>query len=312
MKSERPHLIMISAMYENGGNTMHRSLDGHSRLASYPFESQLGARLTSDFMESMFPFKYRWPEFPLASTPDRDFELFFDEEMKTRVRNPKGSKFRDADLQVEESERKRIFLEIMEGQPRTRGALVMAFYEATFRSWKNFYGNVDELKAYVGYSPIIGVDADKILTDLPDAHVLHVVRNPYSAYAETCRRPFPLSLENYTMLWNWVQYLAQIFAVRFPERFHIVRYEDFVADRETTMKSLSTRLGIEFEATLLKPSWNGVQLGEVYPWGTIREPSPATNRATAENLSAEQWDSIRALSLANLKSLNYQDWKKEG
>lgn len=312
MKLERPHLIMISAMYENGGNTMHRSLDGHSRLASYPFESQLGTRLTGDFMESMFPFKYRWPEFPLASTTDRDFELFFDEEMKTRVRNPKGSKFRDADLQVEEQERKKIFMEIMEGLPRTRGNLVMAFYEASFRSWKNFYGNVDELNAYVGYSPIIGVDGDKILADLEDAHVLHVVRNPYSAYAETCRRPFPLSLENYTMIWNWVQYLAQTFAAKYPNRFHVVRYEDFVADREATMKSVASKLGLDFEEILLKPSWNGTVLGQVYPWGTIREPSPETNRETAETLTADQWDRIRELSLANLKSLNYEDWKKEG
>ena len=35
-------VIMLSAMYENGGNTTHRMLDGHPGLFVYPFESQVG------------------------------------------------------------------------------------------------------------------------------------------------------------------------------------------------------------------------------------------------------------------------------
>ena len=38
-------LLMLGAMYENGGNTTHRLLDGHPQLFVYPFESQLGTRL---------------------------------------------------------------------------------------------------------------------------------------------------------------------------------------------------------------------------------------------------------------------------
>ena len=58
-------LLMISAMYENGGNTTHRFLDGHPEMYVYPFESQLGTKLVHDSLTSMFPAKYRWPEFPL-------------------------------------------------------------------------------------------------------------------------------------------------------------------------------------------------------------------------------------------------------
>ena len=35
-------------MYENGGNTTHRLLDGHPQMFVYPFESQLGTRLVAD------------------------------------------------------------------------------------------------------------------------------------------------------------------------------------------------------------------------------------------------------------------------
>ena len=41
-------LLMLGAMYENGGNTTHRFLDGHPELFVYPFESQLGTRLVTD------------------------------------------------------------------------------------------------------------------------------------------------------------------------------------------------------------------------------------------------------------------------
>ena len=43
-------LLMISAMYENGGNVTHRFLDGHPQMYVYPFESQLGTKLVQDLI----------------------------------------------------------------------------------------------------------------------------------------------------------------------------------------------------------------------------------------------------------------------
>ncbi len=64
-------LLMLSAMYENGGNVTHRSLDGHPDMFVYPFESQLGTSLVNDPLASMFPLKYRWPVFSLSPRPRR-------------------------------------------------------------------------------------------------------------------------------------------------------------------------------------------------------------------------------------------------
>ena len=62
-------LLMLSAMYENGGNMTHRFLDGHPQMYVYPFESQLGTRYVKDFLSSMYPLKYRWPSFLLDASP---------------------------------------------------------------------------------------------------------------------------------------------------------------------------------------------------------------------------------------------------
>ena len=68
-------LLMISAMYENGGNTTQRLLDGHPELQSYPYESQLGTKHVADHLSSLYPLKYRWPVFPLHGTPEQDYEI---------------------------------------------------------------------------------------------------------------------------------------------------------------------------------------------------------------------------------------------
>ena len=71
-------LVMLGAMYENGGNTTHRFLDGHPQMFVYPGESQVGTRLVNDALSSTFPVKYRWPEFRLDATAYEDYKAIID------------------------------------------------------------------------------------------------------------------------------------------------------------------------------------------------------------------------------------------
>ena len=100
-------LLMISAMYENGGNTTHRYLDGHPEMFVYPFESQLGTHLVHDHLASMFPVKYRWPVFDTEATPAQIYRAIIDEECKVRTRTPRVSKFRDMPMELDDDERGR-------------------------------------------------------------------------------------------------------------------------------------------------------------------------------------------------------------
>lgn len=305
--SHPDRLIMISAMYENGGNTTHRMLDGHPELFVYPFESQVGTSIVSDFLTSFVPFRYRWPEFPLNGSTADDYELFFDEEMKTLLRVPTRSKFANCGLQMNEAERKNRFIEIMSDKPRTRGALVMAFYQATFDAWKNVNRSGKEI-AYLGYNPVQGIDTEKILTDLPDAHVLHVIRNPYSGYADTKKRPFPLSLSRYAWTWSIMQNMALTFAEKYPGNFHILRFEDMVADPKTALSAICQKMGLSYSDTLLYPSWNGARMEQVFPWGTIRTPTPEANIATMNELTSHEKASMRSYTAPMLKLLGYSDF----
>ena len=297
-------LLMIGAMYENGGNTTHRFLDGHPQLFVYPFESQIGTGMVNDYVASMFPLKYRWPTFALHATPYQDYKAIIDEEGKVRARTPNVSKFRHEPFEMNDDERGAIYERIIGEIGRSRPNNVEAFFRATFEAWKDCRRSGRE-EVYVGYSPVIGVDADKILTDMPEAHVLHVVRNPWSAYADTKKRAVPLSLEHYMLGWTMNQYYALLFRERFPGRMHVIRIEDVLADSRAALGALCERLGLEPAESLRYPSWNGKQLDEVYPWGTIRKATPGANVATANELSPAERDEIRARAWQYLEPFGY-------
>jgi hypothetical protein len=300
-------LLMLGAMYENGGNTTHRFLDGHPQMFVYPYESQVGTHHVQDYLTSMFPVKYRWPTFQLDATSYQDYKAIIDEEVKVRARTPNVSKFRHKPLELNDDERCEIFQQYAQKTGRSRANNMAAFFQSTFDAWKD-YKRTGEQTFYVGYSPIIVVDADKILNDLPNAHFLHVVRNPWSAYADTKKRPVPLSLRHYMQGWTLNQYYALLFKEQFPDRLHIVRAEDVMADSHKTLGAVCEKMGLEAADSLKKVTWNGEELDEVYPWGTIRKANPEANKATALELSQQERDEIRRYTWQYLETFDYKSF----
>src|ERR1051326_182120 len=292
MKKTPFTFIMLSAMYENGGNTTHRLLDGHPELFVYPFESQPGTKYVNDFLSSLYPLKYRWPVFPGSANAEEMYELIIDEEAKVRSKTPYVSKFRTASFELSDKDRKADFVKFLKGKVLSRANAMEAFFRATFTAWKNHNRSGKE-KAWVGYSPIIGVDGDKIINDFAGkAHVLHVVRNPFSAYADTKKRAVPLSIAHYMTGWVNCQYFSLLFAQKFPNNYHVVRYEDIIHDKVGTLSSVLKKAGISSSKTLAYPSWNGELLKEVYPWGTVRIPTEEVNLQNAKELSKAEISEI--------------------
>jgi hypothetical protein len=295
------NLVMISAGFEHGGNVTHRHLDGHSKLLVYPFESQLGNRNFNDFLASVERVQYRYPEFAEGLTPAELYEQFVDEEMKTFLRKRNGSKFKDADLELDEKERIADFVKFIGEPPHFRRNAVEAFFRSTFSSWKNYYTQQRDGMTFVGYSPAIGIDADRIVRDFPQVRIMHIVRNPLSAYRDTKRRPFPQTLNRYLITWNIYHSTVEMFSKMYPENVQIFRYEDLVADKQSFMQSVSKFIGVDFEPSMLYPSWNGVEIKEsIAPWGTVLKSTADYNEQIISELSSEEKrqiaDGTRALA----------------
>jgi hypothetical protein len=60
------------------------------------------------------------------------------------------------------------------------------------------------------------------------------------------------------------------------------------------------------------PSWNGRPLEQVYPWGTVRTPTPEANRATANELNAAQRAEVAVRSGPLLSAFGYEGFLVHG
>ena len=282
-------LVMISAGFEHGGNVTHRHFDGHPELLVYPFESQLGNRNYNDFLASVERVQYRYPEFPEGMTATELYDQMIDEEMKTFLKKRNGSKFRDADLVMDEKDRIADFVRIAgEGQiPRRK--VIEAFFRSSFSAWKNHHTLPHDDMTYVGYSPAIGIDADRMVRDFPNIRILHVVRNPFSAYRDTKRRPFPQPLSKYLITWNIYHSTVEMYAKMYPDNVRIIRYEDMVADKSAFMHKIADFIGVKFDKSMLYPSWNGKEIKDsIAPWGTVLHSTPEYNKSIIDELNADE------------------------
>jgi hypothetical protein len=81
-----------------------------------------------------------------------------------------------------------------------------------------------------------------------------------------------------------------------------------VANPKAAMTRLCVRLGIGYSDTCLYPSFNGKKLEQVYPWGTIRVPTPEVNVATANELTDAEKAEIKSLSLVMQRQLKYENF----
>lgn len=293
------NFVMISAGFEHGGNVTHRHLDGHPSLLVYPFESQLGNRNFNDFLASVERVQYRYPEFPEGLTPEEYYEQMIDEEMKTFLRKRNGSKFKDADCVLDESKRIEAFVKYMGEPPYSRKKAIEAFFRSTFAAWENYYVEPKEDMTYVGYSPAIGIDADRLVKDFPDVKIMHIVRNPFSAYRDTKRRPFPQTLSRYMITWNIYHSTVEMYAKLYPNNVKIFRYEDLVSDKKSFMENVSNFIGVEFNESMLYPSWNGKEIKDmIAPWGTVLKSTKDYNKEIIDELTSEEKKHIAAATKA--------------
>lgn len=304
---EKFKFVMVSAGFEHGGNVTHRHLDGHPDLLVYPFESQLGNRDFKDFLGALERVQYRYPEFSEGLTAEELYEEMMDEEMKTFLRKRVGSKFKDADLNLKESDRIDAFVKRL-GRKEfyLRKEVIEAFFRATFDAWKNYYTPVRDDMTYVGYSPAIGIDANRMVKDFPQIKIVHIIRNPFSAYRDTKKRPFPQPLSKYLITWNIYHSTVEMYAKMFPDNVRIFRYEDEVGNKEGFMQELADFIQIPFNESMLYPSWNGKKIeSNIAPWGTIPHSTEEYNAQIIDELSEEEKQQIISGTTAIARHFGY-------
>ena len=246
---------------------------------------------------SMFPVKYRWPVFALDATPAEDYHAIIDEEGKVRARTPHVSKFRAHAVRPLRRRARRASTASYVDADRALARRTTWRRSSAPRSTPGrTTGGAAARRSTSATARSSSSTPRRSSATCRSAHVLHVVRNPWSAYADTKKRPVPLSLADYMLGWTLNQYHALLVPRAVPGRLHIVRAEDVMARpardarAPSAKRSASSAPDSLAHAELERPAPST----EVYPWGTIRDADAGgrTARPPASSAPAER-DEIR-------------------
>ncbi len=132
-----------------------------------------------------------------------------------------------------------------------------------------------------------------ILAALPQARVLHMVRDPMETCFSNLRELFsdanPYSYDQLELAEYFGQYrrLMVHWRARFPGRIHEVRYDALVGDSEATLRGVAGYCGFGFEPDMLHPGEGGgavATASAVQVRGGVRRPALAKWRPYAEHL----------------------------
>ena len=102
---------------------------------------------------------------------------------------------------------------------------------------------------WVEKTPSNAYSFQHFLKHFPEGKIVQVVRNPLDVSASLVRRDFPPFFAAGTWIYNTA---AAIVPFR-DSRYHLVKYEDLVANPEAVVKALIEFLNLDFEPEILTP-----------------------------------------------------------
>ena len=153
--------------------------------------------------------------------------------------------------------------------------------------------------------------ADELMTLFPDMLFVNVVRDPRAQVASMNRaiiHDFDSTLNART--WAAAHRASRQLVERFPDRVLTLRYEDFLADQEATLKSLCGFLGIEFLPQMLDVSHSpeAHQIAKLSAlWASnCFAPIAANADKFKQQLSSEEIRVIETLTQDDMRRYGYE------
>ncbi len=255
----KPSYILINSQPRSGSSLLARMFDGHSNLCVFPHEMRFSIAKdqlpplemfrTDDFeaVKKMLNTQGNFSKTKLFSKQQyKQFDIAFD-----------YKKFEDLFRQFWEKENI---------ESRTMGRAFLSQAETFFRvvddgrQWKEN----NAVQYFVGHCARSWlIPADKIFKEFPDGYIIQLVRDPRAVYISKKwgHDYLEKNIQSYreSHMTQWINACVQAFknAIKYPERYYVMKYEDLVINPEEKMRDLSDFLGIPFENVLLKPQYFG-------------------------------------------------------
>lgn len=250
-------LVLISQVQRSGGTLLSQLFDAHPALAAYPHELKLG------FANSNF-----WPKLDPARGADENFRMMYDANLARLVRR--------GFMKGEANAERKPFL-IMpqvqfdlfrhlwaQGAPKSPRQILDYFFTAFFNGWLNYQGDLAEKRWITAFAPRLAIDegnAAAFFECYPDGRLIQIIRDPRTWYA---------SLKNHLKtgasrhdparaMRKWIRSAESMVRnrERYGDRVIILSFEDLVGRTDATLRAIARELAVEYDQTLLEPTFNG-------------------------------------------------------
>lgn len=262
----REPLVLISQIQRSGGTLLSQLLDYHPQLHAHPSELHIGyPRAKKD-----------WPQIDLDDPPARWFEMLREQHVDKllvegyRKYARKWVRYDDESLETYPfllipSLLKRLFERCVEEWDIQRPRDVLdAYMTAYFNAWvdnRNLYRTPKRwVTAFSARMAIEEATRQQFFDDYPDGRLVAIIREPRSWYGSALAYNYDRygNPEISMRLWRSSAEAMIQAKQRFSDRALVLSFEQLLGDTEGTMRRLAEFLGIDFNDTLMTPTFNGL------------------------------------------------------
>ncbi len=247
-------LALISEIQRSGGSLLSQLFDGHPQVHAHPHELKIG-----------YPQKYIWPEIDLSDSPQRWFEILFEDIVVRHMRYgyKKMEKYSDTFLFIFlPALQKKFFLQYLDAIESIKLRDVFdAYMTSYFGAWVNNQNILGPKKFITAFTPRLSNTAENMelfFNIYPDGLLVSVMRDPKNWFPSASRHHVDKYGDIHKALTQWNESAEGMLRnkERYGDRVCIIRFEDLVKRTEAVMRYLAKFLSIQFDDILLTPTFN--------------------------------------------------------
>jgi len=249
-------VALISQIQRSGGSLLSQLFDGHPQIHAHPYELKIG-----------YPKKNSWPKIDLNDRPEQWFEVLFEDNVIKDCKEgyKKSTNYdRTFPFTFLPGLQKQIFLQYIDSCPTVRLRDVFdAYMTSYFSAWTNNTNKKGDKKYVTAFTPRLTMSAHSTGTFFqiyPDGRLISIARDPKNWFPSALRHN--TKKKKYediaTALEQWKRSANAMVRNKrkYGDRACILRFEDLINDTESVVRYLATFLGIDFDDTLLTPTFN--------------------------------------------------------
>ncbi|MBD3379367.1 MAG: hypothetical protein GF408_02780 [Candidatus Omnitrophica bacterium] len=294
-------LVLISQIQRAGGSLLSQLFDDHPQCNVYPHELCWGK-----------PKKWNWPDLDLDKRGSSGlFRDLYDPYIDVFIMmgyfksgSGAGGKHDFYPFKFNRRLQKRLFDELNgRGKIKSQREALDNYMTAFFNAWIDYQNIYKQDKRYtVAFTPRVTSyrdSVDRFFRDYPDGRIVHILRNPCAWWASARKHGSSYrDLDSALGLWKKNTLTGIESREKYGNKYITVCFEDLLTDTEKVMKDLCGAIGIDFERTLLTPTFNSMNMKadssfEVKGHGVLKEAAYRYKKV----LSPEQIERIEEEAL---------------